>query len=239
MTEKKSHIPEPDIKDSVDQVKIKMNVFETIATRRSIRKYTAQDIPMEILGIILDAGRYAPSAGNVQNWRFVIIKNKENKQKTAEAAMQQMWIAQAPVIILVCAETEKIKQFYGIRGERLYSIQNCAAAIQNMLLTAHSLGLASTWIGAFDENMLRRAIEIPEDIRPQAILPFGYPDEIVPAPTHYTLDNVCYFESYGNRIANIERVMQNPLVFEKVSRLITGFVDAGKDIVKKREEKKK
>ena len=239
MAEKKPHIPEPDVKDSVDQIKIKMNVFEAIATRRSIRKYTAQDIPMEILGVILDAGRYAPSAGNVQNWRFVIIKNKESKQKVAEAAMQQMWIAEAPVIILVCAETEKIKQFYGIRGERLYSIQNCAAAIQNMLLTAHSLGLASTWIGAFDENMLRRALGIPEDIRPQAILPFGYPDEIVPAPTHYTLDNVCYFESYGNRIANIERVMQNPLVFEKVSRLIGGFVDAGKDIVKKQQNKKK
>lgn len=239
MAEKKSHIPEPDVKDSVDPVKIKMNVFEAIATRRSIRKFTAQDIPMEILGVVLDAGRYAPSAGNVQNWRFVIIKNKENKQKIAEAAMQQMWIAQAPVIILVCAETEKIKQFYGIRGERLYSIQNCAAAIQNMLLTAHSLGLASTWIGAFDETMLRRAAEIPEDIRAQAILPFGYPDEIVPAPTHYTLDNVCYFESYGNIIANIERVLQNPLVFEKISRAISGFVDAGKDIVKKREEKKK
>lgn len=229
---------EINIEDSVDPQKIKMNVFEAIATRRSIRKFTAQDIPMEILGVVLDAGRYAPSAGNIQNWRFIIVKNAENKQRTAEAAMQQMWIAEAPVIIVVCAETEKIKQFYGIRGERLYLIQNCAAAIQNMLLTAHSLGLAGTWVGAFDETMLRRALGIPEDIRPQAIIPFGYPDEVVPAPTHYTLENVCYFESYGSRIINIERVMQNPLVLEKIQRLISGLVDTGKDIVKKRQEKK-
>jgi len=225
--------------DGIDSINIKMNVFEAIATRRSIRKFTAQDVPMEILGVVLDAGRYAPSTGNIQNWRFIIVKNPEGRQKIAEAAMQQMWIAEAPVIVVVVAETEKIKQFYGIRGERLYSIQNCSAAIENMWLTAHSLGLATTWIGAFDETMLRRAIGIPENVRPQAILPIGYPDEIVPAPTHYSLENVCFFESYGNKVANLERVMQNPLIFEKISRFISGFVDVGKDVVKKRQEKKK
>src|SRR3972149_6163007 len=131
----------PKIEDSVNPVNLKMNVFEAIATRRSIRKFTSQDIPMEILGLVLDAGRYAPSAGNIQNWRFVIVKNTDNRNKVAEAAMQQMWIASAPVVIVVCAETEKITQFYGIRGERLYAIQNCAAAIENMILTAHAIGL--------------------------------------------------------------------------------------------------
>jgi nitroreductase len=225
--------------DSVNPENVKMNVFEAIATRRSIRKFTMQDVPMEILGVIMDAGRYAPSAGNIQNWRFVIVKNTENKQRVAEAAMQQLWIAQAPVIIVVCAEIEKIRQFYGIRGERLYAIQNCAASVENMLLTAHALGLGSTWIGAFDESMLRRALNIPEDIRPQAILPVGYPDEIVPAPTHYTLENVTFFEAYGSRIANLERVMQNPLVFEKIQRLISGVVDAGKDALEKGRKKEK
>jgi nitroreductase len=230
---------EENVVDAVNPVNIKMNVFEAIATRRTIRKFTSQDIPMEILGVILDAGRYAPSAGNLQNWKFVIVKNKDNRVKVAEAGMQQMWIAEAPVILVVCAEIEKVRQYYGIRGERLYAIQNCAAAIQNMLLTAHALGLSSAWVGAFDETMLRRAVNIPEDIRPQAILPIGYPDEIVPAPTHYMIENVCFFESYGSKIANIERVLQNPLVFEKISRLISGAVDAGKDIVAKRGQFKK
>jgi nitroreductase len=230
---------EENVVDAINPVNIKMNVFEAIATRRTIRKFTSQDIPMEILGVILDAGRYAPSAGNLQNWKFVIVKNKENRAKVAEAAMQQMWIAEAPVILVVCAEIEKVRMYYGIRGERLYAIQNCSAAIQNMILTAHALGLASAWVGAFDETMLRRAVNIPEDIRPQAIIPIGYPDEIVPAPTHYMIENVCFFESYGSKIANIERVLQNPLVFEKISRLISGVVYAGKDIVSKRGQFKK
>ena len=237
--EKEENEVQEGVIDSVSPANIKMNVFEAIATRRSIRKFTVQEVPMEILGVILDAGRYAPSSGNLQNWRFLIVKNRENRAKIAEASMQQMWIAEAPVIIVVCTEIEKIRQYYGIRGERLYAIQNCAAAIENMLLVTHALGLASSWIGAFDETMLRRVTNIPEDIRPQAILPIGYPDEIVPAPMHYTLENVCFFESYGSRVANMERVMQNPLVFEKISRLIGGFVDAGKDIVANRGKNKK
>ena len=113
---------EEKVQDGLNIDSIKMNVFEAIATRRSIRKFTSQDVPMEILGVVIDAGRYAPSAGNIQNWRFIIVKNTGNKQSVAEAADQQLWIAEAPVIIVVCAETEKIKQFYGIRGERLYSV---------------------------------------------------------------------------------------------------------------------
>ena len=112
------------VQDSVNPVNIKMNVFEAVATRRSIRKFTSQDVPMEILGVVIDAGRYAPSSGNIQNWRFVLVKDVNNKQKVAEACMQQLWIAEAPVVMVVCAETEKINQYYGIRGERLYSVQN-------------------------------------------------------------------------------------------------------------------
>ncbi|MEM2130901.1 MAG: nitroreductase family protein [Candidatus Woesearchaeota archaeon] len=215
---------------------VKMNVFEAIATRRSIRKFMAKDVPMEILGIILDAGRYAPSAGNLQSWKFIIVKDNGNKQAIAEACMQQMWIAEAPVVIVVCAEVEKTKMFYGIRGERMYVIQNCAAATQNMLLTAHALGLASTWVSAFDDDMLRRAIGAPEDVRPQAVLPIGYPDEIVPAPIRYTLENTCFFEAYGRKITNIARVMQNPVVFDKLTRLIKFGIDLGKEAITKKKK---
>jgi nitroreductase len=236
--EEKPH-PAFNIVDSVNSDLCKMSVFETIATRRSIRKYTSQDVPMELIGIILDAGRYAPSSGNLQNWRFIIFRDSGNRQRIAEACQQQLWIAEAPFIIVVVSEMEKITQFYGVRGERLYSVQNCAAATQNMILTAHSLGLASCWISAFDEDMLKRACSLPGDIRPQAVLPIGYPDEIVPAPSRYTMENVTYHEAYGNRVTNFERVLQNPLVFDKISRLIGGFVEAGKDVMnfkKKKEE---
>jgi len=225
------------IEDSVDKEKVKMTVFEAVSTRRSIRKFTSQDVPMQILGVVLDAGRYAPSAGNLQNWRFILVKEDGIRQRIAESAQQQMWIAQAPIIIVVCAETEKISMHYGVRGERLYSVQNCAAAIQNMLLTAHSLGLASTWIGAFDEDMLRRAVNIPGNVRPQAILPIGYPDEVVPSPSRYTLENVCFYGSYGNRISNIERVLQNPKVFDKLGGFISGIVKPVQESLKKKKKK--
>jgi nitroreductase len=238
MAEKQEKEPkeeEPKIR-SFDE---KMDIFEAIATRRSIRKFMEADVPNELLGVILDAGRYAPSSGNVQNWRYLIVKNRDTINKIAEGAMQQLWIANAPVIIVVCAETEKLSQFYGVRGERLYSVQNCAASIQNMLLAAHAVGLATCWVGAFDENILRRVLNIPEDVRPQAILPIGYPDEVVPAPMHFTIDNVCYFETYGNRIINFARVLQNPNIMGRVQREVKTMGEIGKKIVDKAKEKLK
>ncbi|MBD3203031.1 nitroreductase family protein [Candidatus Woesearchaeota archaeon] len=214
-----------------------MDVFECIATRRSIRKFMDVDVPMELIGTVLDAARYAPSSGNVQNWRFILVKDKAKIGKIADAAMQQLWIANAPMVIVVCGETEKLKQFYGIRGERLYSIQNCAACIQNMLLAAHAVGLASCWVGAFEEDHLRRILGIPEDIRPQALLPIGYPDEVVPAPMHFTLENLCYFDTYGNRIINISRIFQNPNVMGRVSTEVKNIGEIGKKIIDKAKEK--
>ncbi len=228
-----------EIKDSVNPVTLKMNVFEAIATRRSIRKFSSQDVPMELLGVILDAGRYAPSAGNIQNWRFIIVKDPGNKQKIAEASLQQLWMAEAPVYICVVSDNEKLKRFYGVRGERLYSVQNCAAAIQNMLLTTHALGLASTWVSSFDEEMISRALGLPGDIRPQGILPIGYPDEIVPAPSRYLMETLVFHEAYGRRYVNVERILENPLVFDKISQMISGFVEKSKAAMQKIKEKKK
>jgi nitroreductase len=225
-----------DIKNSVDSSMIKMNVFEAIATRRSIRKFTSSDIPMEILGVLLDAMRYAPSAGNIQSWRFIVCKTPAKKQQVAEACMQQYWIAEAPFVIVLVNENEKITNFFGLRGERLYSVQNCAAAAQNFLLTAHALGLASCWVSEFDEDMLKRACGIPGNVRPQVVLPVGYPDEIVPAPSRYPMDDLTYFETYGSRYTNIERILQNPLVFDKVSRLVGSLVDAAKDVIEKKKK---
>lgn len=174
-----------------------MEVFECIKTRRSIRKFLDVDIGMDKVGLLVEAGKAAPCAGNLQNWKFVIVKNNNNRHKLADAAFQQYWIASAPVIIVVCAEIEKIEQYYGIRGEKLYAIQNCAAAVQNILLMAHNLGLGACWVSAFDENMVSRVLELPSDARPQAIIPVGYPDEQVPEPMEYTVENVTFLEKWG------------------------------------------
>ncbi len=220
-----------------------MDVYECIKTRRSIRKFMDADVTMDQIGAIIDAGRFAPCAGNIQNWRFILIKNQSVKEKVAEAAYQQHWIAEAPVVIVVCAVVDKLEQYYGVRGERLYSIQNCSAAIENMILTIHSFGLGSCWVSAFDETMLRRALEIPEDVRPQAILPIGHPDEQVPEPPNYTAEDVTFFEKYDNKVGNFDNVLINFNIVgkarDKVPSLMKKFSSRTKKVFDELKSKRK
>lgn len=184
-----------------------MDVMEAIKTRRSIRKYLDTPVTWDQISQVVDGGKSAPSAGNLQNWKFIIVRDPEKRKQIAEACLQQYWMADAPAHIVVCAEPRKAVRFYGIRGDRLYTIQNCAAAVQNILLVANSIGLGSCWVGAFDENMLKRILNIREDVRPQAVVTLGYPAEAVPEPLHYTLENVTFFETWGSRIKDVDAVL--------------------------------
>jgi nitroreductase len=174
-----------------------MDVFECMKGRRSIRAFTSAPVKPEHITQILDAGSHAPSAGNIQDWRFVVVKDRGKRIQLAEASMSQMWIADAPVMIVVCTNMDKISERYGDRGRNLYSIQDTAAAIQNMLLAAHALGLASCWIGSFSEDTVTHILRIPEDVRPVAILPIGYPSEKRPMPKRFDLYQLAYSEEYG------------------------------------------
>lgn len=177
-----------------------MDVFELIKKRRSIRSYKRIAVEKDKIAKILEAGHYAPSAGNLQSWKFIVVKDKTTRDKVVEAALNQTWMSTAPVLIVVCANLEKIAKYYSTRGERLYAVQECAAAIQNMLLAAEELGLATCWVGAFDEVSLKRTLDIPDSARPQAIITLGYAGEKVPVPSKYKLRDVVYFEKYGNTV---------------------------------------
>ncbi|MFH1511285.1 MAG: nitroreductase family protein [Candidatus Woesearchaeota archaeon] len=183
-----------------------MDVLEAIFTRRSVRKFSDTAVEMEKIGIILDAGRYAPSAGNLQAWKFILVTDAEKRKQIAEASLQQSWMAVAPVHIVVCSEPEKAEQFYGIRGERLYSVQGCAACVQNMLLACHAEGLASCWVGAFEEEALKRILGLPDSIRPQAVLPIGYSAEHPRHATRQPLYDKVSVESYGSHVKDIQHV---------------------------------
>ena len=184
-----------------------MDVFECAMTRRSIRKYKSIPIEWDKIGKILEAAHNTPTAGNLQNFRFIIVTSEATRKQLAEACLQQNWMETAPVHIVVCAEPDKSRQFYGLRGERLYSLQNCAASVQTMLLVANSEGLGSCWVGAFEEEMVKRAVKLPESARPQAIVTLGYPDEIVPKPLKFRMDNLTFLEAWGNRIADMDIYM--------------------------------
>lgn len=174
-----------------------MELFEAIRGRRSIRSYGRGDFPEDDLKAILEAAICAPSAGNLQPWEFVIVKDNERKRALAEAAYGQDFITEAPVVIVVCANRTRSASRYKERGRSLYSIQDTAAAIQNILLAAYALGYGSCWVGAFDEEKAARIVHTPPEVRPVAIIPVGRPMESPPARSRLSLDKVAHFEDFG------------------------------------------
>ena len=177
-----------------------LSALETIKTRRSVRKYLQLPIEFTKVANILDAGRLAPSSGNLQDWKFILIIENEKRLEIAEACLQQFWMAAAPVHIVVVAEPKKQERYYGKRGEHVYSLLNAGAAIENMLLAAHAQGLGACWVSAFEETILRRVLGLPDDVTPVGIVTLGYADEKPLAPMKFDLHNITFFHSYGNRV---------------------------------------
>ncbi|MGI6642905.1 MAG: nitroreductase family protein [Bacillota bacterium] len=154
-----------------------MDVIEAIQKRRSIRKYTMQEVSDDIVKTLLDCARAAANAGGRQPWAFVVVRSTETKTALAEAASKQAFIATAPVVIVVCADPDRSGERYEDRGRTLYAFQDTASAVTNMMLAAVSLGLGTCWIGAFKESEVKRILDLPGNLKPVAMLPVGYPDQ--------------------------------------------------------------
>jgi len=180
-----------------------MNTLEAINARRSIRRYLDKPVEFEKITTILGAAIKAPSAGNLQDWRFILVTDRTAIKQVASYSIEQYWIQSAPLLIVVCAVPEKHEMFYGLRGKRLYNIQDCAAAIENILLAATDQGLGSCWIGAFEEEKIRVLFNIPQEARPQAIITIGYTDETPRERVLVPIENVVYFNSYNNRVEKL------------------------------------
>jgi len=176
-----------------------MEVFEAIKGRRSIRAFKRRDVSDEDVAKLIDSAIWAPSAGNIQPWEFVIIRKPDVKSKLAEAAWQQSFIEEAAVVIVVCANENRSSQRYGDRGKTLYCIQDTAAAIQNIHLAAYSLGLGTCWIGAFKEQDVRQILNVPQGIRPIAIIPVGYAAEPTSPRSKRPMDQIVHHETFQTR----------------------------------------
>lgn len=180
-------------------------VLDVIKNRRTVRQFNSKDVTNSDLIRILEAGRYAPSAGNQQPWEFIVIRNKAMKEKVAHACFDQMWIAQVPVIVIVCVNmilaTSKFKE----RGEKLYSVQGVAAAVENMLIAAESLGISSAWVGAFSERAVSILTQCPDYVRPCTIIALGYSSEQTPVPPRQDLKEFTHNEYFGNLEIEKER----------------------------------
>jgi nitroreductase len=209
-----------------------MDIEECILTRRSVRKYKSTKVDIDKIAKILEAGRNAPSCGNVQNWVFIVVDDEDKKKAIAEACFEQYWIAQAPAVIVISAKPEEASRYYGIRGERLYTVQNAACAAENMILMAHGIGLSSCFVSAFDEDKIKGILGIVKEARPQVVLPIGYANEKPDIPSKYKLDNVAFINQWFGRIRDI-----NAFLGYSSSAAIRKAVGHGKKALEKAKKK--
>jgi nitroreductase len=172
-----------------------MDCIEAILTRRSIRKFTDEEVDQSILETILEAGRMAPSAGNLQPTYFVVVKNSEMKQKLQAAAFGQYCIGSCSVVIAVCADPERSSQ-YGEIGRTKWCLLDCANATQNMLLAAHANGYGACWVGGFNEKEVQKLLGLPERFRVVSLIPIGKPAENPDVPERRPLQDIVRWEKW-------------------------------------------
>jgi F420 biosynthesis protein FbiB-like protein len=203
------------------------HLLDELGERRSVRKYEDRPVSKELIRKVLTAAGWAPSAHNAQPWRFIVLVDAQVKKRLAEA-MAEAWAADmakdgrsiepetfklqvgrfagAPVLVLACFSMEGMIKFPdGQRQsyERDLAIQSLAAAVENLLLAAHALGLGACWFcaPAFCKDTVREVLGIPAEVEPQALIAMGYPAEKPPVPPKRQLGSYCFRDKWGVKLS--------------------------------------
>lgn len=170
-----------------------MNIYDIIRKRKSVRAFLDRDIDEPVLTRLLNAARLAPSAKNFQEWRFIIVRDPDTRQKLAEAARGQKFIGEAPVVLACCAETDGHVMTC---GQLCYPI-DVAIAVDHLTLCAAAEGLGTCWIGSFYEDQVKEVLGIPPEIRVVHLLPIGYPaDPTLVEKNRLPLDLIVKYERW-------------------------------------------
>lgn len=160
-----------------------MDLREAILRRRSIRAFTDRPVDVDAVEALKEAVLWAPSAGNLQSRLFLFVTHEHTRRLLGAASYQAAIFEAAPLVVVGCADAAIVDE-YGDRGRERYAVQDVAAAVQNLLLTAHAHGLGAVWIGAFEPDPVRAALELPERLEPIAMIPVGTAAEAPSPPEH-------------------------------------------------------
>jgi nitroreductase len=171
-----------------------MDLMDAIKTRRSIRRYKETPVPEDLLKEVLNAARLAPSADNAQPWRIIVVMDEQLKLKLAAASYGQKFIAQAPLVLVVCGIPDEA--FPTIGGHMSAHTVDVAIAVDHMTLAAHAVGLGTCWIGWFKEDKVREVLGIPEDVRVIALTPLGHPDEAPARTPRKNLEDLVMYDKF-------------------------------------------
>jgi nitroreductase len=169
-----------------------MDVSQAIKRRYSCRRYDDKPIDQEKLHTVLEAARQAPSAKNLQDWRFVVVTDKETRHRLAVAANNQTFIADAGAIIVACTVSDHVMRC----GQAIGPI-DVAIAMEHMCLQATELGLATCWIGSFYPDKVRPILGIPKTIEIIELLALGYPADEPKEHRREPLDAIVSFEKWA------------------------------------------
>ncbi len=211
-----------------------MNIFESIISWRPAKRFDSKHIDDKLIGVMLHMASHAVSAGNMQEWQFIVVRDSEIKKKLSIAALDQKQIEEAPIDIVVCADLEKANLRYSKRGEIVYALQDTAAAAQIILLTANALGLGSDWIKAFEEDRVKLLLGLPNNLRPVAIIPIGYALEEHSERKFLPFENMTWENTYGEKY-ELSYIIQPGVKRETSWRPIGNQIE---EIFKKRQKEK-
>jgi len=185
-----------------------MKLSEAIMTRRSVRTYRDKPVEDEKLQAVLDAVRMAPSWANMQCWRMVVVKDRSTREKISDLSYVESYfapkgyksnpskkaLAAAPVVIVFCADPAQS----GVLWDQNYYLVDAGIAAQNLMLAARGQGLGTVFVGVYDEEKLKKLLNIPAAIRIIGLLPLGYPtEEKKDGPKRKPLDEICFNEQWG------------------------------------------
>jgi nitroreductase len=167
-------------------LEIELNFEEVLQKRRSIRKYKDAPIPKEKIIKILEAARVAPSASNRQPWHFIVVENKETIKQLAKSE----WAAKAPLMIVGLADQEASPNWCS---------NDLGIAFEHIALAATNLGLGGCWMGQTGrEDLIRKLLDIPDQLRPVAVMPIGVPDETPVPKERKALDDIVSWEKFAS-----------------------------------------
>ncbi len=180
-----------------------MDVLSIVKRRRHIHHFQSEPVSDEMIRTLLEAVRWAPSAGNLQPWEIILLTSKDEIDKMVDALGEKEYMRSAPAIFVFCADLNRSADRYGERGSSLYAIQDTAAAIQNVLLTATSLGLGSGWVCAFDEKTVADFFGLPDNVRPLVLIMIGKSKENPTPPPRREVVEFTHVGEFGNRTYNM------------------------------------
>ena len=187
-----------------------MDLFEAIGTRRSVRKYSDKPVEDDKLNAVLEAVRLAPSWANMQCWRLVVVKDKAVKEAISDLSYVESYfapkgykanpskkaLAEAPVVIVLCAEPQQSGAIWG----QSYYLVDAGIAAENLMLAARGQGLGTVFVGIYDEVKVKGILNIPQNIRVVGLVPLGYPaSEPKDGPPRKPLSEICFHGQWGEQ----------------------------------------